>query len=75
MSIGLSGKLYKIDTVLLWLRCNALCRPTSAFKDDIIFARHGQYGDIDTVRYSVCRHCVVVRRLTPLLRRTLDEHF
>jgi len=47
-----------------WRRWDTLC--TSGFTDDVIFAHHRPYGDMSI---PLQRHCVVVRRLTPLLRR------
>ena len=42
----------------------------SGFKDDVIFAHNGPCGLLEACRYrySKWRHCVVVRRQTPLRR-------
>jgi len=68
-------KLFARDTfdrgsvVLFWLRCDTSF--TSGFMDVVKFARNGPYADmsIPLQRLASLRRCVVVRRLTPLLRR------
>ena len=66
--------LYGRGSVFIWRRCTTLCSlPTVLWISPRYICTYinGVMDHVGAYRYrcSECRHCVVVRRLTPLLRR------